>query len=128
MCLKIVQNKVIRIIDRLKYNSSTANSYKKHKILQFDELVNLELSKSAFQFVNKKLPINVQNMFRNNSFHHNYNTRFKKNPRIEKHTSKYYNTSYLCQVPNAWMNLKTELKEKNKLKSFVRNYKIVKFS
>ena len=121
--MQVIQNKALRIVDNLTYNSSTKASLKKWKILNIEQLINFELAKLAYCYISKKAPKAVCNMFRANSFQHSYNTRFANNPRIEKHTSKYYNQSFLCKSPSIWMNLNNDLKSKKTLSSFVLSVK-----
>ena len=121
--VRILQKKALRTIDHAKYNAPTANICKRTDILLIDELIDLELVKISHRYVNKTLPKPVQNLFLANDYNHNYLTRARHNPRIQRHNTSLFNKSFLCKAPSIWANLGQEIKEKTKILLFSRAYK-----
>ena len=59
-------------------------------------------------------------------YNHNYLTRARNNPRIQRHQSKIFNDSFLCRAPSLWNNLRQNLKNKPKVSTFTKVYKQLK--
>ena len=97
--VRVLQKKSLRTIDHAKYNACTSNLCKKTEILLIDDLIELELAKISYRYVNKSLPNPVQNLFQANDYNHNYLTRARHNPRIQQHNSSMFNKSFLCKAP-----------------------------
>ena len=130
-CLKRVQTlqkKAIRAVDNARYNASTPTLFKKYEILTLDDLIDLECAKISYRFISSTLPRPVSSLFQANSHNHNYATRGRNNPRIEKHKGSTFNKSFLCKAPNTWASLPADMKNRPKLKSFSNNFKKTKFS
>ncbi len=77
----------------------------------------------SHRYVNKTLPKPVENLFLANDYNHNYLTRARHNPRIQRHNTSLFNKSFLCKSPSIWANLGQEIKEKIKISSFSKAYK-----
>ncbi len=116
--VRVIQKKAIRTIDHAKFNAPTSNICKKMDILLIDELIEMELMKISHRFVNNCLPKPVMKLFQTNSFHHNYATWQRDNPRIEKHKSAIFNKSFLCSSPSLWAKLPQNIRLRGKKEGF----------
>ena len=118
-----LQKKAIRTIEGASYNSPSTPLFKKWKILNLNELLELELGKIVFKYVNKLLPEPLANIFETNNMNHNYFTRYGNYPRIGKHSKLIYNKSFLCKGPSTWINLDESIRNSNNLKHFTHLFK-----
>ena len=130
MCLKrdlkrivTLQKKALRAIDNVKINSPTCPILKKHTILKIEDCINLELSKMALKVSKNALPTPILDLFKVGTDFHNYETRNRHNPVVEKHRLAIYNKSFLCKCPMLWSNLKDDFKNSKTVKSFSKKYK-----
>ncbi len=112
--IKVLQKKAVRIIDRANYNANTAPIFKKLKILRIDDIIDLELAKLSYRFVKKDLPSPISSLFTENAFNHNYNTRFKNNPRAPRHRTSILNKSFLNRSQTVWSKLDTSIRNSTK--------------
>ena len=121
--VRVLQKKALRTIDHAKYNASSTHVCKNTDTLLIDELIDLELSKISYRYVNNSLPNPVRNLFQANDYNHNYLTRARNNPRIERHRIKTFHDSFLCRAPSIWSKLGQEIKSKPKISAFNVAYK-----
>ena len=90
--------------------------YRKHNILKFDELVNLEQNKLGYKMNNNLLPLNLANVLLTDRTgktlkkQHRYSTRQKEHPNLPNHRSKLYNDSFLVQSIKSYNNLNADIK------------------
>ncbi len=124
--VKTLQKKALRTINHAKYNARTYDLCKKSDILLIDELVELELAKISYRYTQGNLPKPVENLFQANDYNHNYQTRSRNNPRIQRHTSAIFNKSFLRKAPSIWTNLGQGIKNKPKILSFCTAFKNLK--
>ena len=82
----------------------------KYKILDFDELMKIELCKLSYRYENDTLPKRLRNLF--HLKHHEYNTRNANAHRMPVHRTQKYNKSFICKAPSYWLLLSNELKNK----------------
>ncbi len=61
--LKVLQRKAVRIIYGASCNSNTAPIFKKLDILRIDDMIDLEVAKLSFRFINKELPRPISILF-----------------------------------------------------------------
>ena len=85
-----------------------------------DDIIKLELLKISHRHIYDKLPARLTNLF--DIVRHTYDTRNRNNLRASVHTTQQYNKSFLGASPHLWFQLTENLKEKNKLKSFVQSF------
>ena len=110
-----LQKKAIRIICLSKYNSHTESLFKKLKILNVTDMLQLQELKCYYKYVHMKLPAYLQNLpFFLNRNVHNINKRIQDNihtnrakhdfakrcirydiPYFETHKEKNFNTAYM---------------------------------
>ena len=65
--IAILQKKCMRIIHFAPFNSHTNHMYFDNKLLKFDDIICVEQLKLVFDFKNKKLPIELLDLFKLNS-------------------------------------------------------------
>ncbi len=120
--LEILQKKALRIIDHAKYNAPSAPIFKKWKILNIADLIELEVTKISFRYVKNALPTPIKNLFQPNSYTHNYGTRFRNFPRTAKHKSSIFNKSFLVKAPSLWTSINVPGIAKKSMGSFKRQF------
>ena len=118
--IDIQQRKVLRILGNAKNCSSAL--FKNWKILKLEDLIELNLAKLAYQFQNNDLPLPVSSLFTANSFHHDYITRSRNYPMIQKHKSSLFNKSFLCKCPAALHGLSNDSANARNIKSFCNKF------
>ena len=103
--------------------------YKKHKILKFTEMINLEEIKFGYKQINKLLPAKLQYLVDHDhcghplNKKHTYNTRNKRIPNLPLvHSQKYLN-SFLSRGINSYSSLSYSLKNTLYLHNVVSGYK-----
>ena len=121
--LIIQQKKVLRVIEGCKYNDSTAGLFKKWNILKLEDICNLEMGKFCYEFYKDELPVPVKKLLLPNSVVHEYNTRSKNYPRTQKHKSKIFNSSFLCQGPSLFQKLSPTITSSTSTKAFSSRFK-----
>lgn len=120
--LFILQKKCVRFIANEAYNAHTNPIFKKLKILKLEDMIDLELSKVGYKCYYKIVPNPIQALFSNNAEYHNYNTRHRYDPTIQRHKSSIYHRSILCKLPYTWSKLSHNLKNRKHIKSFTKKY------
>ena len=107
--LKTMQNNCVQVLDPSKCLDEI---YRKHKILKFDELVNLEQNKLGYKMNKNLLPLNLANVLLTDRIEkqHRYSTRQKEHPNLPNHRSKLYNDSFLVQSIKSYNNLNADIK------------------
>ena len=126
--VRVLQKKAPRAVAKAKYNANTKIICKSLKVLLIDDLIDLKLAKISFKYSNRSLPEPVHKLFQSNAFSHNYNTRFRNHPRIEKHKTAIFNKSFLCKAPSIWVGLPLTVKNKDKKSAFIHSFKNNKLS
>ncbi len=121
--VRTLQKKALRTIEHARYNACTSDLCRKTNILLVDELINLELCKISYRYINGDLPTPVENLFQANDYNHNYLTRARHNPRIQIHNSSIFSKSFLCRGPSIWSNLGYDIKTKPTMSTFCKAYK-----
>ena len=124
--LKVMQNKALRAIFNLNKRTRLVTYYKKGNIPMLESLIELSLLKISFRYVNNILPLRIVNLFEIPD--HNYLTRNRNRLQTLHHTIQIYHKCFLARAPHLWLNLPEHIKDKNKIKSFVRNFFRYKFS
>ena len=103
--------------------------YRKHNILKFDELVNLEQNKLGYKMNNNLLPLNLANVLLTDRTgktlknQHRYSTRQKEHPNLPNHRSKLYNDSFLVQSIKSYNNLNADIKNLKTMYKFAATIK-----
>ncbi len=126
--IRILQKKALRTIDHARYNACTVDLCKKLNVLLIDDIIDMEVTKLSYKYVKGMLPKPVQNLFQSNQYNHDYLTRQRQNPRVEKHTSTIFNKSFLCRAPSLWASLGQNIRNKPSVPSFTTAYKKLKLT
>ncbi len=121
--VRTLQKKALRTIDHAKYNAPSSDLCKKLKVLIVDDVIDQELTKISYRYVKDILPKPIKDLFQANDYHHTYLTRYRQNPRIQKHSTSTFNKSFLCRAPSLWASLGRDMKNKIKITSFNKAYK-----
>ena len=93
-----LQKKCIRLLSKDKATLKD-HLFKRHRIIRFPDMIQIELCKLGFKLAKKNLPELLQVLMESRGgkkFHMN-NTQSKHVPNIHKHNSIHYNTSFLCR-------------------------------
>ena len=121
-----MQNNCVKLLDLPKCLDEI---YRKHKILKFDELVNLEQNKLGYKMNNNLLLFNLANVLLTDQIgktlkkQHRYNTRQKEHPNLPNHRSKLYNDSFLVQSIKSYNHLNADIKNLKTLYKFTATIK-----
>jgi len=121
-----IQKNSVRVIKNAKYNAHTNNYFKELKILKIPDIIELELLKFTYCFVNTLLPAPLTQIFKTNSEFHDYQTRNRSCPRNFKHKSSKFHNSFLNKGPTLWSSLSKDNTDIINLKSFSKNFKTIK--
>lgn len=121
--LFIMQKKSLRLIQNARYNAPTGPIFKEQKILKLVDMVELELSKFMYYFVNQSLPSPLTSLFRTNAQVHGYNTRGRHDASTCLHKTTIFNKSFLTKGPSIWRNLNNKYKSCPSMGSFNTNMK-----
>lgn len=118
--IKVQQNKAIRLIFNSGKRARLSELYKRSKVLKLEDLMELELLKISYRYINELLPVRISNLF--DLSNHSYNTRNRNGLRTAHHTSEKYNKSFLGKAPHFWLCAKESMKNLCSLKSFAKSY------
>ena len=121
MRLVRLQKKIIRIINLKGPLVHSQPLFKSSKILQIKDIVRLENVKLIYRVRSKLIAVPIINLFP--LFKHGYNTR-RFSLQIRQHKLKMYNMSFIVRAIVDWDMLKSEVKQKPSLNSFVNSLKI----
>ncbi len=121
--LEILQNKAMRIITGVAYNSSSGPLYKKLNILPLNLLYRMHLGKLMYLYDNNQLPLPLQNKFVRNRDIHGHNTRSRNRPHVDSRNSSITSKTFIHKAPQFWYNLTPVLTQAKTVKSFITRYK-----
>ena len=93
---------------------------KKHKLLELDGIISLDLCKLSYKYMTKDLPQPIYDLFPPCN-EHQYRTRNRQNPNIGLHKTCIYSNSFLTATNREWRKVDQNIKNAKTLKSF--NYK-----
>ena len=124
--IQILQNKALRIINKIFWNDYVANNtlFLKHHLLKIKDIYNLELAKYMHMSSQKTLPEVFQNYFLPLENVHKHYTRSKSNnnyfsPYVRSNNAK---LSLKFKGAQLWASIPSNLK-KYSFYTFVRKYK-----
>ena len=124
--LHIQQNHCIRMLNT---RLSSTELYSKYKILNINNVIDLELCKLGFKLKNDMLPVNFLASLkvdaRGNSLEkkHNYNTRNKRDLNLPMTDKSNYHNSFLLQAIKCYSALPHPLKNCTVYRTFVNKLK-----
>ena len=117
--LSILQKRVIRIVNKVKYREHTNPLFLKLKALKFKEIIEQNIAILLFKAYKKVLPINVQKMFVINNELHSYNTRQHLNFHHQFASTSAKQHTIKIKGPKIWNDLPEVLKHVNNFKSIL---------
>ena len=106
-------------------NKSTEELFTSLRVMKFPDMIRMELCKFGTRVMWKLIPkpLKLIMVERGGVKKHRYNTRKKKVPNIQKHTSVQFNTSFICHSITEYSSLSNELSSITKMPSFVKKLK-----
>jgi len=119
-----LQKKCVRIIGKAYYNDPSSALFKKFKILKLEDIIDLEILKFVFKYIDSTLPNSLMETYKRNCMMHNYDTRNRNNPRSHGAKSALVKNSFLGLGPSKWNDIKdTKLTKCKNISSFVNCFK-----
>ena len=128
--IRVLHKKVIRLIANVEYNDHSSPLFKEHKILKFDDILNMQLACLMFDYDHGNLPKCLNTYFNRVSNIHDYDTRNatagKLSENVAVNTSTYGFTMFKFIGPKILNNIKDNVfyKDSNSLQSFRKKYKL----
>ena len=118
-----MQKKAIRIINKARYNDPSSNLFKKSKILKLEDIVSMSHYEFMFKYTRNLVPLGIANLFSVNSDIHQYNTRQKSHPHVNKSVTALAKNSFIHKAPIIYQNLPVCIKTKPTIVSFRKQLK-----
>ena len=122
------QKKAMRIIDNKNKAAHTDPIFNKYGILKLDDLIEFELAKFMFGYVNNSLPKPLMNLFESGGQRHAYQTRSRFFATVPKHKTSLAAKSFLVRGPSVWTTLPDNVKKSLTKKLFSKNFKRYKLT
>ena len=110
MCPKEYVHKIERLQVEAKNIINSKKSFNELQLLEFNQIINLELIKMAYKSTWKQLPKCVYLLLNPRKIDHKYPTKDKTAPKIDCHESQLYNKSCLCKRSEKWQQLPQRFK------------------
>lgn len=122
---KILLNKLIKCINFKPFRYSEVNNlFMDNKILQVDDIFNLELGKFLYKFSHNQLPVIFFNYFTKLSEIHDYNTRIKhSNFYLERPNTKMGLNSLQNKGATLWKTISLNTKQSTCYSEFCTMYR-----
>ena len=109
-----IQKATVRIITNSKYNAHTDPIFRNNKLLKLNDIIiKFQMCKFGYKLDHKIHPRPLLNIFKKNLDGLSRNrqvTHHMNIPIISKHSSKLYNSSYLCKSISNWTKLPQSVK------------------
>ncbi len=119
----VMQKKAIRLITGSHYNAHTTPLFTELKVLKFEDMYDLQLSKFIFCLYQNNIPKPLQSFFSLNSDTHNYSTRNQNNPSLPLHKCNVTAMSIFSKSYKLWYCMDLYLKSSVSLSVFSYRYK-----
>jgi hypothetical protein len=131
--LEILYNRALRCINFYRRQDKTTSLlYYDEKLLNFKDMLKLELAKFCYKFNNKMLPKPFQNIFTPIADIHNYNTRNSHNNFYSQSQNKKIGFNSLAyRGTTTWKDIPNDIKQEKSIGQFsykFKNYLINKYS
>ena len=118
-----MQNKAVKAITNSKQRSKLSPLYVKCELLKLEDIIDLDITKFAYNLKYKILPLPLLDLFIVNETVHNHNTRQAQDPHIVPYSKDIVQRSFLHKVPYTWSTLPLDIKDAPSKSSFSRRYK-----
>ena len=121
-----IQKQCLRYMCNLKQNALLEKEYPKRGIIKFPDMISIELCKLSHKITINQVPKPLQSIIekRGGKKTHKYNTRHKKTPNVQSHSSSIFNQSYICRSVVEYNRLPNNIKELP-YSSFMKELKII---
>ena len=120
--LEKIQKACVRLVNKKKKNSPTRQLFKGANILNFADMIKLELLKFGYNLRKQDIPTPIWDIM--NRDHglkrHHYSTHYKNIPNIQSHSSTIFNHSFLCKGVSTLMNARKSIKDASSLRGMIR--------
>lgn len=126
--IKILQNKCIRNLFFNEYkmgNISTDELFKKHNILQFEKIINLEISTNLHKIINKQLKCDLQIQYKSNI--HEHKTRQTTKMHKIKSNNKWGTLSFTNRSISIFNDILSPIKKIKNVNTFRKKLKKILF-
>ena len=112
--LVVVQKRIIRVITKSCFDTSSAPLFYEHNFLNLSDIYVLQIGLFMFSFKKKLLPVGFHGIFLSSSQLNSYNTRNAMNYRSQFSRTNFRKFTIAYQGPNFWntqLNSKTNLQK-----------------
>ena len=116
-----IQKATVCIITNSKYNAHTDPIFRNNKLLKLNDIIKFHMGKFGYKLDHKIHQRPLLNIFKKNPEGLSRNRRVTHHmniPIISKHSSKLYNSSYLCKSISNWTKLPQSVKSSSSIFSF----------
>jgi len=120
--LRIMQKKAIRLVKNAKYNDHTSPLCKELKILNIDDIIEIEHAKYMYKFNHNILPLELTKFLKRGNEIHGYATR-QENPISVKRNFAPLDHSFLTKAPAVWKKISKNVKDSKSLNNFIAKTK-----
>ena len=122
--ITVLQKRVIRILDKSKFDAHTSPLFKKYGLLKLDDICFLQLGQFMFNHKHNLLPEKFQNMFSKRSQFHTISTRISLNYHIPLCRTYIRQFSVCYQGPKFFNSLPRELTNIDSFHAFKKKLKL----
>ena len=123
--IRICQKKAMRCIHNSVYNAHTDPLFRTSKILKFDDLYKLEVSKFVYDAMHAILPKPLTYAYQANIMVHDHGTRQRNNPHVQRSHTLVAKNSLVHRAPVIWALLPYEIRESNTRRIFKKRLKLL---
>jgi hypothetical protein len=121
--LKLLQNKCLRIIDKIPIRTSLTKYFKDNRLLRINDIIFYKVCIFGFNAYNSVLPNSMQSYFTKKNSVHNYQTRNNNHFTLTNNKFFYSNKSIVANIKNTFNKIPEMIKQKSSLNSFKVNIK-----
>ena len=107
------------------YNAHTDPLFRTSKILKFDDLYKLEVSKFVYDAMHAILPNPLTYAYQANIMVHDHGTRHRNNPHVQRSHTLVAKNSLVHRAPVIWALLPYEIRESNTRRIFKKRLKLL---
>lgn len=121
--INTAQNKAMRAVCKVNYNTSASPLFKAKKIMKVNDIYNHQVCQYMYKMNNNILPAPLLNVYNKRSDIHHHLTRHCQDFSIPNYKHNIVIRSFIVNGPKQWFNLSEDLK-KGSLKHFCKELKM----
>ena len=116
---------MVRLIGQKPNRYPTQQLYKDERLLPLESLMYMELCRFGHRITTKELPKPLLDLLDSQGGRktHQYETRNKKTPNIQKHSGIHFNKSFMCKGLTTYNQLSKDIKEMKNIKTLTHRIK-----